>query len=87
MTTKHSRATDDVIGIVLHKNGTLRLRRTKLGNLRAEVIGFHTDEGRNFLRQLHELGEIADEIMCCDDPVAFRLPEGLQPLLHRRRAS
>jgi hypothetical protein len=82
---KNSRPANGVVGIVLHKCGTLRLHRDKFGSLHAEVVGFHTGEGREFLQQLHELGEIVDEIMCCDDPVATRAPWNVEPTRHERR--
>jgi hypothetical protein len=87
VTTKHSRRNDNVVGLVLHRYGTLRLIRTQLGNLRAEVVGFQSGQGRDFLEQLHELGDIADDIMCCDDPVAMRAPWNITPTRHERRRS
>ena len=83
MTPEDSR-NDASVGVVLHKHGTLRVFRNDQGRLYAEVVGFETDEGRAFLEQLGELGEIADEVLVCDQPDVYQAA-GIVPRLHRRR--
>lgn len=84
MTTEDSRS-DGVVGIVVHKHGTLRLFRNRFGSLYAEVAGFRTGEARRFLEQLDELGDIGAEVLVCDAPDFYRAPFDLEPMRHRRR--
>jgi hypothetical protein len=85
MTPKHSRRDDGVIGIIVHKHGTMRLFRNRHGSLYAEVAGFRTGDARDFLSQLDELGDIASEVLVCDAPDFYRAPFDLEPVRHRRR--
>jgi hypothetical protein len=58
MTTKRSTDRPAVVGIIIHAEGTLRLFQNSNGRLFAEVIGFHTDRGREFLELLGQLDDI-----------------------------
>lgn len=77
----------DVIGLVLHKHGALRLFRNPRGRVYCEVIGLRTPEGREFLSELGQLEDIAAEVLVTDDPTCYGAPVGLMPRLHRRRQS
>lgn len=77
----------DIIGLVLHKHGALRLFRNAAGRVYCEVIGLRTPEGREFLSELGQLDDIAAEVLVADDPSVYGAPVGLVPRLHRRRPS
>ena len=77
----------NIVGLVLHKHGALRLFRNGGGRFFGEVIGMQTPEGREFLSELGQLEDIACEVLVTDDPTVYGAPEGLLPRLHRRRPS
>lgn len=75
----------NIVGLVLHKHGALRLFRNARGRIFCEVIGLRTTEGREFLSELGQLEDIACEVLVTDDPTIYGAPEGMLPRLHRRR--
>jgi hypothetical protein len=85
MTTKPSTNGSTVVGIIIHAHGTLRLFENTNGQLYAEVVGFHTDRGREFLEQLGQLEDICCEVLVCDQPAAYGWGESRR-LRHYRRA-
>lgn len=86
MTPDRSTDGSAVVGLILHRRGTLRLFRNDRGRLHVEVIGFDTDEGRTFLAQLGaQVEDICAEIMVHEHPDIYGPPFDMPALLHRRR--
>jgi hypothetical protein len=83
MTTQPSTG-PTVVGIIIHADGTLRLFQDSNGHLFAEVIGFYSDRGREFLELLGQLEDVSCEILVCDQPAAYGWGESRR-LRHYRR--
>jgi hypothetical protein len=76
-----------VVGLVLHTDGTLRLFADSNGRMYAEVVGFTSDRGREFLQLLGgHIEDITAEVLVCDDPEAYGLRRSPRRELHYRRA-
>jgi hypothetical protein len=84
MTIQPSIAGPTVVGIIIHADGTLRLFQDSNRTLFAEVIGFHTDRGREFLELLSQLEDVSCEILVCDQPATYGWGESRR-LRHYRR--
>lgn len=64
-----------VVGIILSNHGTLRIFREPDGRLAVEVVGFDTDDGRDFFEELgSQFEDISAEFLCHEHP------ESLLPL-------
>lgn len=76
----------DAVGLVLHREGTLRLMRRRDGQLYAEVVGFTSETGQAFLGELGQLEDIGAEVLVCDDPAGYGAGhETIVPVRHYRR--
>jgi hypothetical protein len=74
------------VGLLVHNHGTLRIFRNDRGRIYVEVIGFESDEGREFLGELGQLEDVACEILVCDRPDLYPSEAStLPPRLHWRR--
>jgi hypothetical protein len=75
------------VGIILHSDGTLRLFQDSNGQMFAEVIGFTSDRGHEFLAQLgRHTEDICAEVCVCDDPEAYGLRRAPRADKHWRRS-
>jgi hypothetical protein len=84
MTIKPSTNGLTVVGIIIHADGTLRLFQNSNGQLIAEVVGFRTERGREFLELLGQVEDISCEILVCDQPATYGWGDSRR-LRHYRR--